>query len=246
MPQLPTPGELCRDRWLTRRWCGHVARLWTPAAAWLDDDTGRQVCVDDAPAGTPLQVKEVRRVGPQTGDLRVVGSPAVTPRLWLVARAGHGLLRERNRVGGVTMAGVWPIWRSGQPAVGCRRTVKVIAGFAAATGTQSRRYCNRSEGHAHTSFFSSPVQHQCPPRLGTRCVHAASQSAGVCPRVVAAVMDADTNPVADDLPTAVRVGQDMEFELGHWSTSPLLAFTPRIVVTTCRCRRLWDRDVPTR
>jgi hypothetical protein len=83
--RLPEPGQLVRDRWLTRRWTGCTARLWTPIPAWLIDHDGTQVLVDDAPAGSCIHIDQVWRVGPLIADLRVLGSPAVTSQLWLVA-----------------------------------------------------------------------------------------------------------------------------------------------------------------
>ena len=58
---------------------------WPPAPcpAYLATDDG-PLYIDQAPAGTRLEIVEVRRTGPLTADLRVLARPVAAPELHLV------------------------------------------------------------------------------------------------------------------------------------------------------------------
>jgi len=72
----PAVASTGLDGWLTRRWGGRVAALWAPCPAYLATDDS-PLYIDQAPAGTRLEIVEVRRIGPLTADLRC--SPARSP-----------------------------------------------------------------------------------------------------------------------------------------------------------------------
>jgi len=85
----PAVASTGLDGWLTRRWGGRVAALWAPCPAYLATDDG-PLYIDQAPAGTRLEIVEVRRTGPLTADLRVLARPVAAPELHLVV-PWHGL-----------------------------------------------------------------------------------------------------------------------------------------------------------